>query len=71
MVHGKRCPARLAAARCVMSDVLGCRGGDRVTLVMGMDQHRAQISAEWIDTITGRSQPRGSHRLIARLSAGS
>ena len=22
-------------------------------LVMGMDQHRAQISAEWIDTITG------------------
>jgi len=24
-----------------------------VSLVMGMDQHRAQISAEWIDTITG------------------
>jgi hypothetical protein len=24
-----------------------------VTLVMGMDQHRAQISAEWIDTFTG------------------
>jgi transposase len=24
-----------------------------VTLVMGIDQHRAQISAEWIDTITG------------------
>jgi transposase len=24
-----------------------------VTLVMGMDQHRAQISAEWIDTLTG------------------
>jgi len=24
-----------------------------VTLVTGMDQHRAQISAEWIDTITG------------------
>jgi hypothetical protein len=22
-----------------------------VTLVMGMDQHRAQISAEWIDTV--------------------
>jgi transposase len=28
-------------------------GGGRVTLVMGMDQHRAQISAEWIDTLTG------------------
>jgi transposase len=24
-----------------------------VSLVMGMDQHRGQISAEWIDTITG------------------
>jgi len=24
-----------------------------VTVVMGMDQHRAQISAEWIDTVTG------------------
>jgi transposase len=24
-----------------------------VSLVMGMDQHRAQISAEWIDTLTG------------------
>ena len=24
-----------------------------MSLVMGMDQHRAQISAEWIDTITG------------------
>ncbi len=24
-----------------------------MSLVMGMDQHRAQISAEWLDTITG------------------
>jgi hypothetical protein len=24
-----------------------------VAIVMGLDQHRAQISAEWIDTITG------------------
>ena len=24
-----------------------------MTIVMGLDQHRAQISAEWIDTITG------------------
>ena len=28
-------------------------GGDLMSLVMGMDQHRAQISADWIDTITG------------------
>ena len=33
---------------------LGFRGGDDpATVVMGMDQHRAQISAEWIDTVTG------------------
>src|SRR6188472_1735573 len=25
----------------------------RVTIVMGLDQHRAQITAEWIDTATG------------------
>ena len=24
-----------------------------MSVVMGLDQHRAQISAEWIDTITG------------------
>jgi hypothetical protein len=35
--------------------------------VMGLDQHRAQISAEWIDTITGevaraRVAPRASRR---------
>ena len=28
-------------------------GGGVVSIVMGLDQHRAQISAEWIDTITG------------------
>src|SRR3954469_12110240 len=25
----------------------------RVTIVMGLDQHRAQITAEWLDTETG------------------
>src|SRR3954463_16551992 len=25
----------------------------RVTIVMGLDQHRAQITAEWLDTTTG------------------
>ena len=24
-----------------------------MTIVMGLDQHRAQISAEWLDTVTG------------------
>ena len=42
---------------------MGCPAGGRrwrarwevgpVSIVMGLDQHRAQISAEWIDTITG------------------
>jgi len=27
-----------------------------MSLVMGLDQHRAQISAEWIETVTGRSR---------------
>src|SRR6516165_3890660 len=42
---------------------MGCPAGGRrcrarwevglVSIVMGIDQHRAQISAEWIDTVTG------------------
>ena len=24
-----------------------------MTIVMGLDQHRAQITMEWIDTVTG------------------
>jgi transposase len=49
-----------------------------VTLVMGMDQHRAQISAEWIDTITGEiSRARvapadraGVRKFLARFEGG-
>jgi hypothetical protein len=26
-----------------------------ITIVMGLDQHRAQITAEWVDTETGES----------------
>src|ERR1700684_2973492 len=29
------------------------RGGSAMTIVMGLDQHRAQITAEWLDTETG------------------
>jgi transposase len=28
-------------------------GGGWMSIVMGLDQHRAQITAEWIDTATG------------------
>ena len=24
-----------------------------MSIVMGLDQHRAQVSAEWLDTVTG------------------
>src|SRR3954454_15989960 len=43
-----------------------------VTIVMGLDQHRAQITAEWIDTSTGeiaqlalRGAPEGENDLLA------
>jgi transposase len=46
---GRADPCSLAGGRgCV-----GRLGGGGVSLVMGLDQHRAQITAEWIDTVTG------------------
>src|SRR5690242_8232962 len=44
-----RCP-RDGQSRCARCS--GREGGGVVSLVMGMDQHRAQIAAEWIDTVT-------------------
>src|SRR3954471_13684461 len=41
----------------------------RVTIVMGLDQHRAQITAEWLDTCTGevsRSRIAPAHRAGVR-----
>jgi len=40
-----------------------------MTIVMGLDQHRAQIIAEWIDTGTGeviRSRVSPAHRAGVR-----
>jgi hypothetical protein len=52
-----------------------------MTIVMGLDQHRAQITAEWLDTSTGeisrrRIAPasdglRAAHGLCERLAAYS
>jgi hypothetical protein len=47
-----------------------------VTIVMGLDQHRAQITAEWLDTETGevsraRATPAdraGVRRFLARFA---
>ena len=54
MVHGMRCAALWAAGGGVIDRaVVLDREVVVVSMVMGLDQHRAQISAEWIDTITG------------------
>jgi transposase len=44
-----------------------------VTIVMGLDQHRAQITAEWIDTATGevsRARVAPADRAAVRRFAG-
>jgi hypothetical protein len=45
-----------------------------MTIVMGLDQHRAQITTEWIDTETGeigRARVAPAHREgVRRFSAG-
>src|ERR687895_1768906 len=48
-------------------------GGSRMAIVMGLDQHRAQIPAEWIDTATGevgRSRVAPAHRESVRRFLG-
>src|SRR5918999_944176 len=48
-------------------------GGSRMAIVMGLDQHRAQIPAEWIDTATGevgRARVRPAHRESVRRFLG-
>ena len=56
MIHGMRWVG-LGAARVAALVVLGPAGwqvrGWAMSIVMGLDQHRAQITAEWIDTATG------------------
>ena len=37
-----------------------------MSIVMGLDQHRAQITGEWIDTSTGEVRGRGWRRRIVR-----
>src|SRR3954465_5323719 len=45
----------------------------RVTIVMGLDQHRAQITADWLDTSTGetgRARVARAHRAGGRRFVG-
>ena len=55
MLNGMRCVAPdVRAAQAAACAVLGGSSAERPgTIVMGLDQHRAQITAEWIDTATG------------------
>lgn len=44
-----------------------------VTIVMGLDQHRAQVTAEWVDTETGeisRTRVSPAHRTGVRAFLG-
>jgi hypothetical protein len=53
--NGMRCVAPdVRAAQAAACAVLGGSSAERPrAIVMGLDQHRAQITAEWIDTATG------------------
>ena len=42
-----------------------------MTIVMGLDQHRAQISAEWLDTESGEVLGPGSLRRTVRACVAS
>jgi transposase len=73
--NGMRCvgpdvqAARTAA--CVVLD--GSRADRARTIMMGLDQHRAQITAEWIDTATGevsRARIAPAHREGVRRFLG-
>ncbi|MCA1679919.1 MAG: IS110 family transposase [Actinobacteria bacterium] len=52
MPNGMALDAHAAPTACVVPGSAGAIGGAGV-IVMGLDQHRAQITAEWLDTATG------------------
>jgi transposase len=67
--NGRRCDVRAAQA-CALENASA--DGPR-TIVMGLDQHRAQITAEWIDTATGeigRARVTPAHRESVRRFLG-
>jgi transposase len=60
-----------ARAACAVLESSGVEGPR--TIVMGLDQHRAQITAEWIDTATGeigRARVTRAHRESVRRFLG-
>ena len=73
MPNGRRCrdsDVRAAQAACALESAGA--DGERM-IVMGLDQHRAQITAEWIDTATGeigRARVTPAHRESVRQFLG-
>ena len=73
MPNGRRCGdagVRAAQTACALESA-GADGAR--TIVMGLDQHRAQITAEWIDTATGeigRARVTPAHRESVRRFLG-
>jgi transposase len=71
--NGRRCRdlgVRAAQTACALESA-GADGAR--TIVMGLDQHRAQITAEWIDTATGeigRARVTPAHRESVRRFLG-
>ena len=65
--------ARVAALAALDVRDQGDRAG-RSPIVMGLDQHRAQITAEWIDLVTGeisRARVAPADRVAVRRFLGS
>ena len=73
MPNGRRCgdaDVRAAQTACALESA-GADGAR--TIVMGLDQHRAQITAEWMDTATGeigRARVAPAHRESVRRFLG-
>jgi transposase len=64
--NGRRCDVRAAQTACALENA---SADGPCTIVMGLDQHRAQITAEWIDTATGeigRARVTPAHRESVR-----
>ena len=73
MPNGTQCvgPDAAAAQAACMLESAGADGPR--TIVMGLDQHRAQITAEWIDTASGeigRARVMPAHRESVRRFLG-
>ena len=71
MTHGMRWVGLDAAGVAVRAGFDASEAAERLPIVMGLDQHRAQITAEWIDLSTGEIRAAGSRRRTEPRSGAS